>query len=424
MLAARSTASTASRLARSFATVVDAAGVKVAAADFGQPTSAVTILVKAGSRYEPKPGVANVLKNFAFKATTSRSALGTVRESELYGGVLSSSLTREHLAVTAEFLRGDEEYFVDVLSSFINSSKFTPWELSEGVLPLVAEETRFASGDATTRAVELAHALAFRNGLGSSLFAPTHPSVTIDDVKAYAAQTFGKGNIAIIGTGISQDKLAKLVEKHFASSADVASPSSSATKYHGGETRQGLHSDLQTAFIGFGTSGVPSPELAVLASYLSPKASVKWTQGTSPLSSAIPAGTSAQTVFLPYSDAALFGILVQGPSVDGVAEGVRASVKALKDASTSINPEGLQKAISKAKFSAASIAENRDGLITSIAPKLLSSSDVSLEAVQKSLDGVSASAFTKSVESLLKSKPTFVVVGDTNALPYADEIGL
>jgi len=71
MLAARSTASTASRLARSFATVVDAAGVKVAAADFGQPTSAVTILVKAGSRYEPKPGVANVLKNFAFKVSTA-----------------------------------------------------------------------------------------------------------------------------------------------------------------------------------------------------------------------------------------------------------------------------------------------------------------------------------------------------------------
>lgn len=37
-----------------------------------------------------------------------RSALGTVRESELYGGVLTSSLSREHLALTAEFLRGDE----------------------------------------------------------------------------------------------------------------------------------------------------------------------------------------------------------------------------------------------------------------------------------------------------------------------------
>ena len=54
-------------LARSFATVVDATGVKVATVDTNQPTSSVTVLVKAGSRFESKQGVANALKNFAFK---------------------------------------------------------------------------------------------------------------------------------------------------------------------------------------------------------------------------------------------------------------------------------------------------------------------------------------------------------------------
>ena len=52
---------------RLFATAVDSSGIKVAAVDNGQPTSAVTILVKAGTRYETKPGVAHALKNFAFK---------------------------------------------------------------------------------------------------------------------------------------------------------------------------------------------------------------------------------------------------------------------------------------------------------------------------------------------------------------------
>lgn len=42
------------------------------------------------------------------QSTEKRSFLGTIREAELYGGVLSTSLTREHLALTAEFLRGDE----------------------------------------------------------------------------------------------------------------------------------------------------------------------------------------------------------------------------------------------------------------------------------------------------------------------------
>jgi Insulinase (Peptidase family M16) len=63
---ATSTRGIASRK-RSFASVVDAAGFKVAAVDNGQPTSSVTFLVKAGSRYESKPGVAHVLKNFGFK---------------------------------------------------------------------------------------------------------------------------------------------------------------------------------------------------------------------------------------------------------------------------------------------------------------------------------------------------------------------
>lgn len=67
MLAARASTRNASRIVRNFATVVESAGVKVAAVDHGQPTSAVTFLVKAGSRFETKPGVAHALKNFAFK---------------------------------------------------------------------------------------------------------------------------------------------------------------------------------------------------------------------------------------------------------------------------------------------------------------------------------------------------------------------
>lgn len=262
------------------------------------------------------------------------------------------------------------EYFVDVLSSFLTSSKFTPWELAEGVLPLVAEETRFASEDAATRAIELAHALAFRNGLGSSVYAPEHPSINVEDVKAYANSAFTKGNIAFVGSGISESALSKLIAKNFASSAsDGAAPSTSATKAHGGESRQASHNG-QAVFIGFGTAGTPSAELAVLASYLSPKPSVKWAQGTSPISASLLAGTSAEAVFLPYSDAALFGILVQGKNVEGVKEVVKASVKALQDASTSIKPEELQKAIAKAKFSSASAVENKDGFVNTIAPQV------------------------------------------------------
>jgi hypothetical protein len=73
MLAARASAvRNVSRIARSFATVVDTAGFKVATIDYNQPSTAVTLLVKAGSRFESKPGVAHALKNFAFKVRFKR----------------------------------------------------------------------------------------------------------------------------------------------------------------------------------------------------------------------------------------------------------------------------------------------------------------------------------------------------------------
>lgn len=83
MLAARATARRTARLSRSFATAVESAGVKVAAVDHSQPTSSVTFVVKAGSRFESKPGVANFLKNFAYKVgllivLQSRGAYGHI----------------------------------------------------------------------------------------------------------------------------------------------------------------------------------------------------------------------------------------------------------------------------------------------------------------------------------------------------------
>jgi ubiquinol-cytochrome c reductase core subunit 2 len=42
------------------------------------------------------------------QATNKRSQIRLVRETEALGGVLSTSLSREHLVLTAEFLKGDE----------------------------------------------------------------------------------------------------------------------------------------------------------------------------------------------------------------------------------------------------------------------------------------------------------------------------
>jgi ubiquinol-cytochrome c reductase core subunit 2 len=263
-----------------------------------------------------------------------------------------------------------------VLSSILTASRFTRYELEESVLPNVEAESIVARADPATHALELAHALAFRSGLGDSLFAAPHAHITVGDVQAYAGSAFGKGNVAVLGTGISQDTLARLVQKHLSPAPEALASTTTTTIYHGGETRVSFseHSDhtLHTIFIGFGVAGPSSPELSVLQAHLSPTASVKWSVGTSPLSTTLPAGTSVQPVLLPYSDATLFGLLVQGKTPEGVTEAGKAAAKAFKDAASSsgIKAQDLKKAVAKAKFLAADAAEGREGLVSTFGPSV------------------------------------------------------
>ena len=211
----------------------------------------------------------------------------------------------------------------------------------------------------------MAHALAFRHGLGQSLFAPEHNSLNVNDVQSFAASAFARNNITVLGTGIDQQTLSGLVENAFKDTVSVSSFSTSASKYFGGETRVENSSGPQTVFIGYGATGAPSAEIATLAAYLSPSPSVKWSQGLSPLSS-LPEGTSAQTVYLPYSDATLFGLLIQSSTAAAAKEASKSAVTAMKAAAKSITAEGLQSAVAKAKFSAASAIESRDGLVNTL----------------------------------------------------------
>ena len=103
-------------------------------------------------------------------------------------------------------------FFVDVLSSFLTSAKFTRYELTEWVGPVSDAEATAALADPATRALDLAHALAFRNGLGNSLFATPGHHVSEEDVKTFAQSAFGAGNVAVLGTGIDPAALEKLLE--------------------------------------------------------------------------------------------------------------------------------------------------------------------------------------------------------------------
>lgn len=154
--------------------------------------------------------------------------------------------------MTAEFLKGDEDYFASVLASVLET-KFAPHEIEELVLPTIHSESSSALQNPSIAALEAAHVLAFRSGLATPLYwtADAH-GVSSVDAKAYAQKVFGS-DVAIIGTGISQEALEKLVSKHFPTLSSSGSTTSDIkTTYHGGESRlpSPPHSNSSAIFIG------------------------------------------------------------------------------------------------------------------------------------------------------------------------------
>lgn len=247
-----------------------------------------------------------------------------------------------------------------MLTSVLTTPKFLPHEYTEYVLPVVRDEATAAAQSPNTLAVEAAHALAFRTGLGASLFAGPHTPVSLESVKSFAKEAFTSGNVAVVGTGIDSTRLAELVDKALADAAlPTSSPVTAApSKYFGGSTRIDSHEGPQTVFIGFGTT-TPSPVLSVLSAHIAPKQSLKWP-------SARPLAT-VTSVHLPYSDALLTGVLVQGADAKSVTEAAKTIVKKLKKP---LSADELKVAVASAKFSAAVAVEGREGLVEAIGGKV------------------------------------------------------
>ena len=116
----------------------EAEGVKLASRDLPGPTTHLAVIAKAGTRYQPLPGYSEGLEKFAYKNTIRRSALRIQRETELFGGELSSTHSRENLIISAKFLKADLPYFVELLGEVLTKTKFTSGSLRK-------ELTRFSA---------------------------------------------------------------------------------------------------------------------------------------------------------------------------------------------------------------------------------------------------------------------------------------
>ncbi|KAI8448164.1 Metalloenzyme, LuxS/M16 peptidase-like protein [Phakopsora pachyrhizi] len=364
----------------------------------------------------------------SISATDKRSALSVVREAELLGGVLTSSLTREHLILSAEFIKGNEGYFSEILGDVLTRSKYLAHEFKEETIPALAAEYHQAHLDSTVVALDLAHQVAFRKGLGNSLFANPQIPIAHDSAVQYARSAFSSSNQhLVIGTGVESSELTKLVNQFFSSSTaskiSSAFPQSSNSKYFGGESRLAAHLP-NTFLIAFqGGANVSKPEFTVLQHVLgSYPSSVKWSQGISPLSS-----VPVRSFHLPYSDTGLFGFIVKASGAEAKTAGSRALAELKNVASgNGIDQDSVGRAIKKAQFLVASGLENnfhRSEILGSVS-LASKSTPQQLQELYSSYGQVTPDKVIEAAKTAIGSRPSTVAVGNVHELPYVEDLGL
>lgn len=264
---------------------------------------------------------------------------------------------------------------MDLLASQVTAPRFARHQFFEDVVPGTQAEAISAFNDPATLAIDLAHGIAFRTGLGASLFASSASPISVTDVEEYASKVFSSGNIAVVGTGVEESTLKALVDEHLAGASTGSASSSAPSKYYGGETRIAPQPDAHghgkhTVFIGFGSSS-PSADLAILSAYLDPTPQLKWAQSSSPIASLLTSGTTVQSVYLPYSDAALAGVVIQSASPADAKAAAQVVAKAIKEVKAgSLQGDAFKIAHAKAKFAAASALETRDVQVGNVGSKV------------------------------------------------------
>ncbi|KAF2016743.1 LuxS/MPP-like metallohydrolase [Aaosphaeria arxii CBS 175.79] len=416
----------------------DAKGVKFASRDFAGPTTTLALVSKAGTRYQPLPGLTEGLAAFAFRNTERRSTLRIVRESELLGAEVRAYHTRENLVLEAKFLRDDLPYYVELLGEVASQSKFDQYVYKEEVLPLIiAAHKRFLANPAEM-AVNSAHSLAFHRGLGnptaSASSVPYTQYLNAEAIEYFSKIAYAKSNFAVVANGAEHGEFSQWVNQFFdgvpAAPIEQTGVGAEQTKYFGGEERI-AHAGGNAVVLAFpGSSSFTGksykPEVAVLGSLLGGQSNVKWSPGFSILGNtkASPS-TYVKTTSAIYSDAGLLYTSIVG-SAQNVAKSAYAVVDAIKKvAAGEISKEQFAKAKAAAKFKELENGQDTKAGIELTGSGLVNNNQAyQIDEVAKAIDGVSEEAVKKAAASLLENKATVSSVGDLFVLPFADELGL
>jgi len=414
-------------------------GVRVASCDHGGAVSKVAVAVRAGSRYESAEmsGIGHLLKNAMFATNNNKTNLRMTREMQTIGGSMGGSNSRELITRSGVALRDQLSVLVDNIGATMNP-RFQHWDMLDVKNNCIAD---VSSLDCTGQNIELLHEVAFRTGLGNSIFCKEAKvgGFNADSLLSYVQQTHVGSAITVVATNCDHGELVDLVSGLDLQGGDVAAPP--AQKYHGGEARaytcgsvSSLHhaehhvhgapnwaltnnlahtsgGTARASLVGAGAAlgSASAPAFAVLGAIFNGPSLVPWGSNT---------GANTSVLNLSYSDTGLFGVHVAGSA--GV---VTDTLQGVREAALSVTAEDVEAAKGKVKAQFLIGVSDSDGHLENVLNQVAhTGAYVAPSVAVNAVDAVTLEDVQAAAAQALGSASTFVVTGDTTNVPYLDEL--
>lgn len=326
-------------------------------------------------------------------STKNATGFGITRSIQQIGGSLSVTSDREVIAYTIEVTRNHLETALRFLENAVVGQVFKPWEIQDSLPRLKVD---LANVSDQVRAIEILHRVAFRTGLGNSIFCPDYQvgKISSETLQHYYADNFTTNKAAVAGVNIYHEVLTGYAQSLALESGKGATQKS---KYHGGSDgrleKGGRHASVAVATNGGSWATIQEGlafEVLQYAAGVRPATKRGAVNGalTKIIQSAAP-NSAVAALNAVYSDSGLFGFVATGPAKE-VGSAVEAGVKALKSASLSDEDVARGKAGLKADI--AFVYESDSSLVNTLAGQsaLLGTSH-SLKAALDAVDAIQAS---------------------------------
>ncbi|MBI3538983.1 MAG: insulinase family protein [Candidatus Eisenbacteria bacterium] len=231
----------------------------------GRLSFEIGVWVKSGARDEPdeRLGVSHLLEHMMFKGTERRDARAIAQSLESLGGHLDAFTAREQVCFYARALGENLPEVVDVLGDIVCRSRLAEPDVAKE--KSVVREEILAYEDSPEEKINdlLAEQVWGTHGLGRPILgtAETVDALTPEALREYYGHRYQPRHLLVCAVGpIEHDRLAALVERHFAPPSGDAMALSTAPPAFRPSVRHAGH-DLQQLYISLGTRGVPYGDL-------------------------------------------------------------------------------------------------------------------------------------------------------------------